>query len=158
MLELQFELEHIDQYALSSMSEERLKHYNSILRQQVRELDQETLNVESSFRYAYGIDPFESVSPSGVLQSLAVDLKEIRLNNRTLEQDLAAFEEIRNLKLWLKRCKISFPRRQTLILCRSDIEGDACARLPTTKKSCRHSAYWRLPFVNRTARCRSRCQ
>ncbi|WP_433706505.1 hypothetical protein [Paraburkholderia sacchari] len=106
LLELQLELEHIDQHALNNMSEERLKHYNSILKEQVRELDQEILNVESSFRYAYGIDPFESVSPDGVLQNLAVDLKELRLNNRTLEQDLAAFEDIRNLKLWLKRCKV----------------------------------------------------
>ena len=106
LLELQLELEHIDQHALNNMNEERLKHYNSILREQVRELDQEILNVESSFRYAYGIDPFESVSPDGVLQNLAVDLKELRLNNRTLEQDLAAFEDIRNLKLWLKRCKL----------------------------------------------------
>ncbi|MFX1670800.1 J domain-containing protein [Paraburkholderia sp. A2WS-5] len=106
LLELQLELEHIDQHALNNMSEERLKHYNTILREQVRELDQEILNVESSFRYAYGIDPFETVSPDGVLQNLAVDLKELRLNVRTLEQDLAAFEDIRNLKLWLKRCKV----------------------------------------------------
>lgn len=106
LLELQLELEHIDQHALNNMNEERLKHYNTILREQVRELDQEILNVESSFRYAYGIDPFESVSPDGVLQNLAVDLKELRLNNRTLEQDLAAFEDIKNLKLWLKRCKV----------------------------------------------------
>ncbi|AKM33557.1 molecular chaperone DnaJ (plasmid) [Pandoraea faecigallinarum] len=106
LLELQLELEHIDQLALNSMSEERLKHYNTILREQVRELDQEILNVESAFRYAYGIDPFEPVSPDSVSRNLAVDLKELRLNNRTLEQDLAAFEDIKNLKLWLKRCKV----------------------------------------------------
>lgn len=106
LLELQLELEHIDQHALNSMSEERLKHYNTILREQVRELDQEILHVESSFRYAYGIDPFKSVSPDGALKNLAVDLKELQLNIRTLEQDLAAFEDIKNLKLWLKRCKV----------------------------------------------------
>jgi hypothetical protein len=102
LLELQLELEHIDQHALNSMSEERLKHYNTILKEQVRELDQEILHVESAFRYAYGIDPFEPVSPDTVLRNLAVDLKELRLNIRTLEQDLAAFEDIKNLKRWLK--------------------------------------------------------
>ncbi|WP_250518986.1 J domain-containing protein [Caballeronia sp. ATUFL_M1_KS5A] len=102
LLELQLELEHIDQRALSSMSEERLKHYNMILKEQVRELDQEIFHVESAFRYAYGIDPFEPVSPDTVLRGLAVDLKELRLNVRTLEQDLAAFENIKNLKRWLK--------------------------------------------------------
>jgi hypothetical protein len=102
LLELQLELEHIDQHALSSISEERLKHYNRILKEQVRELDQEILHFESAFRYAYGIDPFEPVSPDTVLRNLAVDLKELRLNVRTLEQDLAAFEDIKNLKRWLK--------------------------------------------------------
>jgi hypothetical protein len=106
LLELQLELEHIDQHALSSMSEERLKHYNTILKEQVRELDQEILHVESAFRYAYGIDPFEPVSPDTVLRNLAVDLKELRLNIRTLEQDLAAFEDIKNLKCWLKGIRL----------------------------------------------------
>ncbi|WP_444513130.1 J domain-containing protein [Paraburkholderia fungorum] len=106
LLELQLELEHIDQHALSSMSEDRLKHYNTILKEQVRELDQEIFHVESAFRHAYGIDPFEPVSPDTVLRKLAVDLKGIRLNIQTLEQDIAAFEDIRNLKLWLKRIQV----------------------------------------------------
>ncbi|MEX3555527.1 MAG: J domain-containing protein [Burkholderia gladioli] len=106
LLELQLELEHIDQRALNSMSEERLKHYNAILKEQVHELDREILHVESAFRHAYGIDPFDTVSPDAVLQNLAVDLKELRLNIQTLEQDLAAFEDIKQVKLWLKRCKL----------------------------------------------------
>jgi multidrug efflux pump subunit AcrA (membrane-fusion protein) len=103
LLELQLELEHIDQRFLNRMSEERLKHYNTILREQVRELDQEILRVESAFRYAYGLDPFEAVSPDTVLRNLAMDLKEIGHNIRTLEEDLAAFEDIKNVKRWLKR-------------------------------------------------------
>ncbi|RZF23706.1 molecular chaperone DnaJ [Paraburkholderia sp. UYCP14C] len=106
LLELQLELEHIDQHALNSMSEERLKHYNVVLKEQIRELDQEILRVESAFRYAYGIDPFEPVSPDTVLRNLAGDLKELQLNIRTLKQDLAALEDIKNLKLWLKRCRL----------------------------------------------------
>lgn len=106
LMELQLELEHIEQHALSSMSEERLKHYNTILKEQVRELDQEILHVESAFRYAYGIDPFEPVSPDTVLRNLGVDLKELRLNVRTLEQDLTAFEDIKNLKRWLKGIRL----------------------------------------------------
>ncbi|MCG5079059.1 J domain-containing protein [Paraburkholderia tagetis] len=106
LLELQLELEHIDQHALNSMSEERLKHYNVVLKEQIRELDQEILHVESAFRYAYGIDPFEPVSPDTVLHNLAGDLKQLQLNIQTLEQDLVAFEDIKNLKLWLKRCRL----------------------------------------------------
>lgn len=106
LLELQLELEHIDQHSINSISEDRLKHYNRILKEQVRELDQEIVHVESAFRYAYGIDPFEPVSPDTVLRNLAVDLKELRLNIRTLEQDLVAFEDIKNLKRALKNVKL----------------------------------------------------
>jgi len=106
LLELQLELEHIDQHALNSMSEERLKHYNVVLKEQIRELDQEILHVESAFRHAYGIDPFEPVSPDTVLRNLAGDLKALQLNIQTLEQDLLAFEDLKNLKHWLKRCKL----------------------------------------------------
>ncbi|CAB3800651.1 hypothetical protein LMG28614_05240 [Paraburkholderia ultramafica] len=106
LLELQLELEHIDQHSINSISEDRLKHYNRILKEQVRELDQEIVHVESAFRYAYGIDPFEPVSPDTVLRNLAVDLKELRLHIRTLEQDLVAFEDIKNLKRALKNVKL----------------------------------------------------
>ncbi|WP_409015107.1 hypothetical protein [Caballeronia sp. LZ001] len=47
LLELQLELEHIDQRAINVISEDRLKHYNKILREQLGELDQEILHVEA---------------------------------------------------------------------------------------------------------------
>ena len=45
----------------------------------LRELDQEILHVESAFRYAYGIDPFEPVSPDTVscATSLAISISRI---------------------------------------------------------------------------------
>jgi hypothetical protein len=109
LLELQLELEHIDQHAINHISEDRLKHYNKILKDQVRELDQEIQHVETAFRHSYGINPFEALSPEMILRNLAADLKGLRLNIRALEQDLAAFEEIKNLKLWLKTIKLAPP-------------------------------------------------
>ncbi|MDN7902158.1 J domain-containing protein [Burkholderia cepacia] len=106
LLELQLELEHVDQHALDSMSEERLKHYNVILKEQIRELDQEILHVESAFRSAYGIDPFFPVSPDTVLRSLGGNILELQLHIRAIEQDLLSFEDIKNVKLWLKRCRL----------------------------------------------------
>ncbi|BBA45224.1 TPA: molecular chaperone DnaJ [Burkholderia cepacia] len=110
LLELQLELEHIDQHALNSMSEERLKHYSVILKEQIRELDQEIVHVESAFRSAYGIDPFFPVSPDTVLRSLGGNILELRQHIRAIEQDLLSFEDIKNVKLWLKRCRLEpFP-------------------------------------------------
>jgi len=106
LLELQLELEHIDQQSINSISEERLIHYNKVLKEQVRELDQEIHHVEAAFRHAYGIAPFEAVFPDAVLQELALDIKDLRRNIRTIEQDLVAFEDIKNLKHMLKSIKL----------------------------------------------------
>jgi hypothetical protein len=105
LLELQLELEHIDQSAINNISEDRLKHYNAILKEQLGELDQEILHVEARFRHAYGIPPFIDISPDTVVRNLAGDIAGIQQSVRDLEEDLLVFEDIRTLKSWLKSVK-----------------------------------------------------
>lgn len=106
LLELQLELEHIDQHSINSLSEDRLKHYKKILKEQVRELDQEIQHVETAFRHSYGFDPFESLSPNTVLRHLAAEMTNLRHNIRALQDDLIAFKDIKKLKLGLKSFKL----------------------------------------------------
>ncbi len=110
LLELQLELEHIDQHSINGISENRLKHYNKVLKEQVRELDQEIRHVEATFRCTYGVPPFEELSPDIVLRNLAIEIKNFRQNIRALERDLVAFEDIKNLKCWLKTFKLASAR------------------------------------------------
>lgn len=105
LLELQLELEHIDQHSINGISENRLQHYNRVLKEQVRELDQEIEHVETTFQHTYGIKPSEGLSPDMVLRDLAIEIKNFRKNIRVLEHDLVAFEDIQNLKGWLKTFK-----------------------------------------------------
>jgi hypothetical protein len=102
LLELQLELEHIDQHAINNISEDRLKHYNTILKEQIGELDQEIMHVEAEFKHRYGIAPFAAVSPGTIMRNLAGDIASVRKSVHTLEKDLLAFEDIKQLKLWLK--------------------------------------------------------
>ncbi|UUM22338.1 J domain-containing protein [Mycoavidus sp. SF9855] len=110
LLELQLELEHIDQHSINGISENRLKHYNKVLKEQVRELDQEILHVEATFRHTYGIGSFEELSPDIALRNLAIEIKNFRQNIRVLERDLVAFEDIKNVKCWLKTFKLASAR------------------------------------------------
>jgi hypothetical protein len=105
LLELQLELEHIDQSAINNISEDRLKHYNAILKEQVGELDQEILYVEARFREAYGIPPFIEISPDTVVRNLAGEIAAIRQSVHDLEEDLLMFEDPKALKSWLKSVK-----------------------------------------------------
>ena len=102
LLELQLELEHIDQFALNSISEDRLKHYNKILKDQLAELEQEILHVEDQFRAQYGLPPFVDISPSAILRDLVRDIVTTQQSNRDIEHDLQMFNDIKMIKLWLK--------------------------------------------------------
>jgi hypothetical protein len=102
LLELQLELEHIDQRAINHISEARLTHYNQILKDQVRELDRQIHRVETAFRYTYGYQRFGSLPPDAVLQKLDTDITALHQHVRNIEQDLAAFDHIRDLRRMLK--------------------------------------------------------
>jgi hypothetical protein len=105
LLELQLELEHIDQSAINGISEERLKHYNKILKEQLGELDQEIRHVETGFKCTYGISPFINVSPETAVRNLAKDIAGFRQGIRDLEEDLRVFDDIKQFKVWLKHLK-----------------------------------------------------
>ncbi len=102
LLELQLELEHIDQSALNNIDEDRLKHYNKILKEQVGELDDEIHHVESGFRDSYGIPPFIEVAPGTIMRTLTDDIFSLQEKIRACEQDLLMFEDIKQVKAWLK--------------------------------------------------------
>lgn len=103
LLELQLELEHIDRNAIGRIDEERLRHYNAILKRQIAELEHETMRVESSFCAQFGIAPFVAVKPETVMRELAGDIARMRQDNRAMEQDLLALEDAKSVKAWLKK-------------------------------------------------------
>jgi len=112
LLELQLELEHIDQSAINNIGEDRLKHYNKILKEQVGELDHEILHVEDGFKHSYGIPPFIEVSPGTIMRNLAADIFSLQESLHALEHDLLVFDDVKQLKGWLKsvRRSLATPR------------------------------------------------
>ena len=103
LLKLQLELEHIDQDAVNNISEDRLKHYNKILKEQLAELDQEIFHVEGGFMAQFGINPFERVSPGTIMRDLVTEIAGVQHTIRDLEKDMLAFEDIKKVKAWLKK-------------------------------------------------------
>lgn len=102
LLELQLELEHIDQAALNSLSESRLKHFNKILKEQLGELEQEILNIEGGFKAQFRVPPYFDMPPSALISMLNSDITSIQLAIRGLEMDLLAVEDVKLFKSWLK--------------------------------------------------------
>lgn len=103
LLKLQLELEHIDQSTVNNISEDRLKHYNKILKEQLAELDQEIFHVEGGFMVQFGINPFERVSPDSIMRNLATEIAGVQHTIRDLKKDVIAFEDIKKVNAWLKK-------------------------------------------------------
>ena len=105
LLEIQLELEHIDQASLENVSEDRLKRWNTILKEQLRGLDQELTEVEVDYRSRFGMNPAMAVSPKTVKRALTTNITHLREGIRAFEQDLRMFGDIDRLKSWLKDMK-----------------------------------------------------
>ena len=105
LLEIQLELEHIDQATLDSVSEDRLKRWNTILKEQLRGLDQELMEVEVEYRIRCDMSPMQAVSPKAVKRDLTRRQSLLREGIKGFERDLRMFGDMSRLKPWLKEMK-----------------------------------------------------
>ncbi|MFT4243621.1 MAG: J domain-containing protein [Acidovorax sp.] len=103
LLQLQLEAEQIDPARIASLGEERLKHYNRVLAEQLAELQREVYATQQRFCAEFGLDPFRSYKPARLMtelraqmQYLQQDMHDLRLQLRALREDPA------ELKIWLK--------------------------------------------------------
>ena len=102
LLELQLELELIDQAAVNTIGEDRLKSYNRILQGQLVELDQQIRGAEGGFREQFGISPYVGVSPGNIMRNLSGEIMAARRTIRDIKKDLLAFEDVRAFRTWLR--------------------------------------------------------
>ncbi len=103
LLELQLELEHITPSAFSNLDEERLLRYNSILKEQLKELNDEITQFEGEFRVRFGINPAINLSPAKVLHLLAQEITNAQQTIIELNKDLVNLQNIKTTKSWLKK-------------------------------------------------------
>jgi hypothetical protein len=106
LLELQLELEQIDQAHIDNVGEDRLKHYNKILREQLDDLRHEIERVETGFVMQYAIDPFAQLNPNTLIKQLDADIADARMDLRDLKRDHLAFADAKKLKAWLKTVRL----------------------------------------------------
>lgn len=105
LLEIQLELEHIDQAALENISEDRLKRWNTILKDQLEGLEQELDEVEHGYRVRAYIRPFEKVSPKTVKRTISQHINDLHAFTDSFKNDLYLLDDPIRLKSWLKDMK-----------------------------------------------------
>ena len=102
LLELQLELEHIDAHSIAGMSEDRVRHFNKILKEQLAELEQEIESVEMPLRAQFDQFSFQPLMPASVLPRLNRDIADLKRHVREIKQDLGMLKEITAFKAWIK--------------------------------------------------------
>jgi hypothetical protein len=102
LLELQLELEHIDAHTMAGLSEERLKHFNKILKDQLGELDQEIAHMEMPLRAQFQMPPYLRLMPSAVMPMLQRDIAELKRDIPKLKRELLVPQDLAAFKLWIK--------------------------------------------------------
>jgi len=109
LLELQLSVEQIDQIKINNIAEDRLKHYNKVLQNQLRELQDEVMSTEMMFKEMAGVSPYHQLTPKRLLGFLNEDIRALRGEITRIEQDLRRFREVKQFKAWLKGYRIPDP-------------------------------------------------
>ena len=105
LLELQLEIEHIDQTTINSLSEDRLAHYNQILKEQLFELEEQVRFVDYDFRMRFGMDPYASLKPESLMRILEKNIVLARQSLRDIESDVNATQNLASLKALIKEMR-----------------------------------------------------
>ncbi len=106
LLSLQLELEQIDQNQINNIAEDRLKHFNIILQQQLDELQMEIEQYEMGFKMQHEMPPYFRLSPKQLLKKLDSDIKDIQLSIMRIQHELKKLQNPLALKAWLKTIRI----------------------------------------------------
>ncbi len=101
LLELQLSIQQIDASSLANVAQDRLLHYNALLREQSQRLTEEIDEVSAPFVSMMGRLPRKGAADL-VLRAIESDLRNLKQALRAIEDDLARFEDIRQLKAVLK--------------------------------------------------------
>lgn len=110
LLELQLAVEQIDQNKLGNIATDRLKHYNKILSDQLREIQDEVLFKEDGIRHILNIPPFEKLSPKKLGALLKQDIRTLQDDITCIQHDMRLFRDVKQLKAWINRYRIPEPR------------------------------------------------
>lgn len=107
LLALQIEASQVDLRGLAEASDERLEHFNRVLKEQSEALALEIDDLVDGFGFEGAGRGAGKLTPAVVLEALNRDIAALRHDVRSLASDLDQFRDILVLKAWLKSLRQS---------------------------------------------------
>jgi hypothetical protein len=112
LLELQLEAEQVDAAQLGHIADDRLKHFNKILGEQLAELADEIEHIEMTFMERLNMPFFGKITPKHLLAELAHDMRQVKQDIAYIKEDLQDHADPAAFKAWLKAYRIPKPKRR----------------------------------------------
>ena len=109
LLELQITLEHISPDHIGAITEERIKHYNKVLREQSAELQQELSLIQNQLRSHFQRPYYVPLSSKEIINRLNGDIAELKQVAQSIDHDLKRLADFDVMKQWVKHYKIPRP-------------------------------------------------
>ena len=103
LLQLQLQIEQIDESHIAQAGEQRLKHYNKVLAEQLAGLKAEVQHVEMDFRMEFGMEPGWGLDPRKLGEVLAQTAREWRAELEKQRRELRMLADVAATRRWLKR-------------------------------------------------------
>ncbi|HEU4601865.1 MAG TPA: hypothetical protein VFS24_07845 [Steroidobacteraceae bacterium] len=100
LLEVQLEIDQIDAEELANASAERLRQYNKVLAEQLREIKEELSAAEDSFRVEFDID--SRINPHRLLDHIERMAQATQLETQAIKRDLGMLGDRQMVKQWLR--------------------------------------------------------
>jgi hypothetical protein len=102
LLELRLRFEQVDEAHVRDIAEDRLVHFNTLLAEQVRQLQQELATVEEPWRHQLELPRSIKLTPARIEAALQDDLRELTADTALVRRDLTQLTDPRKLKAWLR--------------------------------------------------------
>jgi hypothetical protein len=102
LLELQLRIEQVDAEHLAHADERRLKHYNSVLTEQLQELRTEIKEAEIGFQMDFSLDPFERPDPKKLGRLLDQEEADLRADLAEMQRQVKMFADPVATRRWLR--------------------------------------------------------
>jgi hypothetical protein len=107
LLELLLQIEQVGKTNISAQSDERLKHFNQLLKEQSETLLRALAEAQLPFRYQLGLPPFAPLSVKVLVAHMEQDIRGLKSSVESLQHDLRVFQDPARLKAWLRDFEIS---------------------------------------------------
>lgn len=106
LLSLQMELEHIDQHQLDSLSDEQLSYYNTYLKDQVEELEQQRRQILRELAQLVEMPAEKITAIEQVYYQFNADIKQLKKSAKSIKGELALWGDELIVKSFLKSYQI----------------------------------------------------